>query len=458
MAEAYSAAADDTYALYYNPAGVVELAQPEIGTFYSQLYPGLSDDSRISRTFIGAASPVGERGALGLSYLSLQLNGLYKEEAAGVTGAMRLGPTLNAGLTAKMLRKKFGGDAYTGNAVNPLTGATIGSADPLLAASNEKSGLGLDAGIQWKPSPYYALGLAARNVNRPDLALGGGEDKAPAVFALALARRSRMNTLGMEATTWSSDERHSRLSIGGEHWFGSGFGLRLGGAVGSNNRADVSIGAAYRMDFLQFDYATIYPLQSVDSTLGMQQVSLTVRFGRREVDPIENELAREREQRLKAEADARAARTERDRLREELYLMTAKNPGDGRNFAREMAAAAKTDDPDSARYKAALGSYAIKVDRGMSLKDRRRAMEWLIEEFAPRKVDVSFARQELRRVRDDEGRIQNDFKMSMSFYKRIVQQGASRPERIGMLERIIQKYRSSGVDVSEAENELKKLP
>src|SRR4051812_41643083 len=86
MAEAYSAIVDDVFSLYYNPAGVMQIDRPEIGTYYSNLYMGLTDNSRISRTFVGYAQPIGKygnKGGLGASYLSLELPGLYKEESFG---------------------------------------------------------------------------------------------------------------------------------------------------------------------------------------------------------------------------------------------------------------------------------------------------------------------------------------------------------------------------------------
>jgi hypothetical protein len=39
----------------------------------------------------------------------------------------------------------------------------------------------------------------------------------------------------------------------------------------------------------------------------------------------------------------------------------------------------------------------------------------------------------------------------------LVQQGASVDDRRGMLNRIIQKYKGTGVDISQAENEMKAL-
>src|SRR5262245_718594 len=78
MGEAYSAIVDDVFSLYYNPAGILQMNRPEIGTYYSQLYPGLSDNSQISRMFFAYGQPLGKEGrngGIGASYLSLELPG-----------------------------------------------------------------------------------------------------------------------------------------------------------------------------------------------------------------------------------------------------------------------------------------------------------------------------------------------------------------------------------------------
>src|SRR6185295_8223023 len=87
MGEAYSAVVDDVFSMYYNPAGVMQLDRPEIGTYYSQLFSGLTDNSQISRTFVGYAQPLGKmgrKGGIGVNYISLELPGLYKEESMGI--------------------------------------------------------------------------------------------------------------------------------------------------------------------------------------------------------------------------------------------------------------------------------------------------------------------------------------------------------------------------------------
>ncbi|MBV9080683.1 MAG: hypothetical protein JO102_06150, partial [Elusimicrobia bacterium] len=78
-------------------------------------------------------------------------------------------------------------------------------------------------------------------------------------------------------------------------------------------------------------------------------------------------------------------------------------------------------------------------------------------DFAGKGVDLGTVDRELRSVRDEETKAKKDFALSMNFYGRLVKQGASTDDRRGMLERIIQKYKDSGVDVSAAEQEMGQL-
>lgn len=466
MGEAYSAIADDVYSLYYNPAGSLQISRPEIGTYYSQLYPGLTDSSQISRMFLGYAQPLGKTGryAAGVSYSALELSGLYKEESIGLTYGRENNRLWNYGMTVKLLKKSFGTDQYSHNAIDPVTGHSTGLPDPLLARGTSKSAIGLDLGAQYRLSQAYAIGLVARNINSPDLGISG-TDKVPSVLSASIARRLRTGSINFEATDWTSAGSNLRFALGGEKWFHNGFGLRAGGASASRGYQTVSLGASYKLESLQIDYALIFPLSGIQGTLGIQQVSLSARFGKAPTDPIEQQLVREKEQRVKAEAEARNATAERDRLKKDLMALTADKgrPAEPVKAVQTETQAAGARTERGARrsltisYTAALADYNAKASQGATLPDKRRELEKIQAEYAGKGIDTSALTRELRGLKDEEVKAKKDFDLSMSFYARLAQQGASSEERRSMLERIVQKYRDAGVDVRSAEDELKKL-
>ncbi len=482
MGEAYSAIVDDVYSLHYNPAGILQINRPEIGTYYSQLYPGLTDHSQISRMFLGYGQPFGKNGRLGgigASYLSMELPGLYKEESMGVSYGRDFRHKWNFGGSLKMLKKSIGSDEYTANAINPVTGGATGTADPLLANGRSASAVALDLGFQYRLTQAYAIGFVGRNINNPDLGLGGGKDSAPAVYSGSIARRWRSGSLDIEATQWSAATNNLRISLGGERWFKNGFGLRAGGSAGSNNYTTVSFGASYKMDAIQIDYATILPLQGISGTLGIQQVSLTIRLGKPPVDPIEKQLIKEKEDRVRAETEARYAKAEADRLKKQLMALTeaksqAEQEAERRSAeltlreaqaqeakaAKERATAQKANSQTRTvfnSYTQALTEYNSKVTMGASVEEKRQLLEKIVADFSGKGVDLTTVMRELRSLKGDENKAKKDFDLSMNFYRRLVQQGASVDERRGMLERIIQKYKGTGIDVSSATDEIKLL-
>lgn len=479
MGEAYSAIVDDVFSVYYNPAGILQLTRPEIGTYYSQMYPGLTDNSRISRSFFAYGQPFGKEGrngAIGVSYLSLDLPGLYGEKSMGVTYGREFHHRWNIGGSIKMLKKEIGSDDYSTNAINPVTGSSTGSADPVLAKGKDATAFGIDLGTQFRLTQNYAVGIAGRNLNSPDVGIGGGKDSAPAILSASIARRWRSGSLDVEATQWKGAEQQFRLSMGGEHWLKSGFGLRAGGSFG--NSTSISAGASYKMPSIQFDYAFIMPLQGVEGTLGIQQVSLTIRLGKAPVDPVEQQLIKEREERIRAESEARYAKAERDRLKKQLYALTEEKTQVEQQAERESSQRAleeakaqevrsqaeKANREKAAQtksvftsYTSALADYNAKVSQGMGMAEKKRILEKILNEFNNKGVDLSTVNRELKSLKDDELKAKKDFDLSMSFYRRLVQQGASIEERRGMLERIIQKYKGTGIETGPAQDEMKTL-
>ena len=481
MGEAYTAIVDDVFSLYYNPAGVLQLDRPEIGTYYSNMYLGLTDNSRISRTFVGYAQPLGKmgkKGGMGGSYLSLDLPGLYKEQSIGFTYGREFDHRYNVGIGLKYLTKQIGSDEFTSNAIDPFTGDSKGIPDPVLAGVKSKSAFGLDLGLQYRLSKSYALGFAARNINSPDVSLSGGSDKAPAITTLAIARKMRAGSLDIEAINWKGAENNMRFAMGGEHWFKNGFALRAGGGFGSRSYSSISFGASYKMESIQLDYATVLPLQGIQTTLGSQQISLTIRLGKPPVDPMEAQLIKEKEERVRAETEARNAMAERDRLKKQLLSLTEAKSKAQQNreeeaarqaleeakaqvLRREKEASAPQNRPDTTsanEYTNALSDYNDKVRKGITLEEKEQILSKLMTRFGRSNIDLSTIKREMKSLEVEKIRARKDFDLSLNFYQRLVQQGANTEERRGMLQRIIQKYKGSGVDVKSAEDEMRLLP
>ncbi|HOW28910.1 MAG TPA: type IX secretion system membrane protein PorP/SprF, partial [Elusimicrobiota bacterium] len=502
MADAYTVVSDDALSLYYNPAGLVHVKRPELSAFYSQIFMGLDDKSSINRQFLGYAHPLQNNlGTVGVGYVNLGLSGgLYSEDTFSVSYARELGSRWNVGGSAKMLKKSFGSDLYTENAINPETGFAKGGRDPLFDKGTSKSALAIDLGTQFRLTKHYGVGLALRNINSPNMAIGDDEDKAPAVYALGLARWTRVSSLSIDVSECKfMDGYDFRLALSGERWFRSGLGVRAGLATGSREYRTLAVGGSYRMDGFQFDYALNYPLQGIEKTAGTHMVSITFRFGKPALDPIEEQLKIEREARLRAEAELA-------RLRQQLMQMTTVEPSkpadtgmvdtaaqealrqadeelrrlkeqEAQVMAMPMpeapvAAVAPVATPAKpavvqptvpakpkvtpellAQYSDALKFYSQQVKEGADVSERIATLKRTLQKFEG-KLDVSVTRSELKKLESQSSAGNAEFEIAANYYKKIVQQGISQEERIILLERIIKKYKPLGTDVSGFEKEL----
>ncbi len=284
MANAFSALADDVYAAYYNPAGLVQIKRSEFTAYYSRLYAGLSDGSNIARSYVAYAHPLRKYGTVGMSFLNLDLSGLYSETTIALHYAQAIKEKWNLGGSLKFLRKSFGSDTYTQSAINADTGATLGAPDPLFAKNGtSKTGMAIDVGAQYRLSKIYGLGFSILNINSPNMALDSSDsDKVPSSYKAGIARRTKTSSVDVDVTRTQFTSDDYRLNMGAERWLGGGIGIRGGIGFGSRSYQVTAMGFSYRWDNAEFDYGLIYPLTGIQGTFGTHQLTVTFRFGRRD--------------------------------------------------------------------------------------------------------------------------------------------------------------------------------
>jgi len=482
MAEAYTTIADDALSLYYNPAGMLHVRRPELSTYYSRLFIGLEDNSTISRSFMGYVHPLKEKwggGSMGVSYINLALSSLYKEEAYGLSYARSITRRLNAGVTLKGLKKTIGSDRYTENAIDD-TGFALGAPDPLFNNGRSKTVFSGDLGVQYRLTAHYAMGFALKNINSPNIALGDDADNVSKIYSMGLARRTRDTSFALDITRWTFTENDIRVNFGGEHWFGNGLAIRGGLASGSRDYRNITLGGSYKLDGIQFDYAVNYPLEGVEKTAGTHQVSITFRFGKPAPDSLEIALQRERGARLRAEAEMhnlkqkilelmtkpgpkadikpvkKAARKAAKEYRERRRIPRVPAPPKDR-VSTPVKASAGPDPKLLKAYSDSLEYYTNRAKSGASVEERVRILERIIEKYEGKGIDISAVKAELKKAKGQQSGVVKDYKLSLSYYKKLASYGTSPEERKILLERIIKKYKDTGVDISEAERELDML-
>ena len=277
MGGAFVARADDTSAGLWNPAGLAQLKQSEIVANYSTLYTGLYEYN-LSLTYLGYTLPVHWSGALGLNFIRLQ-SPLYSETTVLFSYSQRL-RNLYLGANVKGLFANFSENEYT-------------QIDPLFQRYGRLTkGVSFDLGVLLKISDAFSVGLAAQNLNQPNLALEeGAESILPREIKTGISFRFGQVYPSLDFTwrdTTIRDKQDINIHFGVETLLPRDVSLRTG-----INLYELTAGASYRVQSasgeFQIDYAFNHPMpfefdvfdraqEPLTGTSGSHQFSISVRF------------------------------------------------------------------------------------------------------------------------------------------------------------------------------------
>jgi len=252
VAEAYTAAADDVYSGYYNPAGLTRMASPEFAAQHVNYFQDINYE------FLAFAFPFDKKDgmtkqALALSIYNLSVNDLEtrtedtllasgvfdaSESAYALSYAYRLKKNFGVGATLKYIREKIDTES---------AGAVAG-----------------DAGLYFKPMEDKPLdiGFAVRNFGSK-LDFGSGRDPLPLGGALGFAYTFMP---GLKADIDFVQYRDTSLILAGGAEYSRDFkhdmsgALRLGYTT-HNKDVDglkgIAAGAGLRYARLIFDFAWV---------------------------------------------------------------------------------------------------------------------------------------------------------------------------------------------------------
>lgn len=344
LGDAFTALADDAYAIHYNPAGLAQLERPQFAAAYSKLYAGLSDGSEIGASQLAYAHPLsrGRNGALGVSWERFSLSGLYSEQSLSAAYARQAldgprGGKLFLGASAKYLMRSFTRNAEAANACSGLN-CTLG-ADPVLSGSTSKSAPDLDLGLVYRFPRRLQAGLVLQHALTPNVAFAG-TDKLDRALNGGLAYKSLWMSLVGELKLHRAAEGSLAKDVifAAERYFPTleygQFGLRGSLGFGTGDWRQFTLGASYRINKIQVDYAYLLPVAGVQGQSGSHRVGLTFHFG---APSVEEELAQDILEKSK-------------RFKEGLPLISTGAPGFGYEYA-EQARPQDLSDPrlDSVR-------------------------------------------------------------------------------------------------------------
>lgn len=276
MGEAFVSISDDTNAMLFNPAGLVQIDQLELQGMFSELYAGLDDriynqkKDRIGYSLAALAVPdEALAGVVGLAWNQFY-SLLYHENVFYLSYARSLWPQygLSAGLTMKVLHWQVA----LNETVDPVVWAPY--------TDLSKIGVTADLGILALPWPGWRFGFAVDNVIPVDMGLTT-EATVPQVYRLGTTYTIPWHPEPLDSII-SIVEVNARkglynAKVGLESWWYQGtFALRLGANI---DQFTTGFGFRYAVPNsplgVQLDYAFSYPFQIMDS-FGSHRGGLTL--------------------------------------------------------------------------------------------------------------------------------------------------------------------------------------
>jgi long-subunit fatty acid transport protein len=269
VAEAYTAAADDVYSAYYNPAGLTRMSASEFAAQHVSYFQDMSYE------FLAFAVPFDKKGgfsrqAFGLSIYNLSAGDLETRTedtllAAGVFDASESAYALSY---AYRLKKNFGLGASVKYIREKIDTESAGA-------------VALDAGAHYRPLENAPLdiGFTVRNLGSK-LDFGGGKDPLPLGAALGFAYSFlpglkadldlvQYRDTGLIVAAGAEYSREMKYDMTGALRFGyTTHNKDVGGLKG------IAAGAGLRYSRLSFDFAWV-PFGDLGNTF---RYTLSARF------------------------------------------------------------------------------------------------------------------------------------------------------------------------------------
>ena len=290
LANAFTAVADDVYAIYYNPAGLAALDRPELAASYARLLAGLSDNSEVQNSFVGYAHPLagGRQGALGLGLNYFSLTGLYQETSLFGSYSRALFPDylsdkLYAGVSAKFLYRALTPGLAASQPISDTGYVMDGMLDSVLAHAS-KSAFDADFGLLYRVESRWNLGFVMQHAFEPNIAFST-TDRLGRTLKFGGSYRTPFSLVSLDVDLPKAPDGSldKIAALAAEKWlptllYGT-VGLRAGLSVGTRDHRELGVGLSYRIFRMQFDYGFDIPLGGL-STSGSHRLGLTYRFGR----------------------------------------------------------------------------------------------------------------------------------------------------------------------------------
>ncbi len=412
MGGAFCAVTDDPGVVAYNPASLGQASAIETSASYLRQFHIPSGESDRDSTRAAVVVPLRQEllnGALGFDARYDRRTNVGGDRAIGVMYGTR------------GLKETERGGVDVGAGVKLLTTSFD-------AGGKAGSHLALDLGALYRFSDRYAFGASLLNFGSPKFK----GDRAPLTLKLGAAEQIRGVIFAADFTKRESSQSGNgehTLALGFERWWATAragqFALRSGLSLGEGTRT-WNWGLGWRAQGARLDYSMTVPMTGT-ARFG-HGLSLSVRFGR--ADPegeYEKLLSQELRYRRQLSEALEASSVKQWKLAEELNRLRAEmtalrnevelkraSEGDAKRRLREL---------EARQQKAAETFEKLKAER----------------EGASRQVRLSLFQEDWRS------------------YQKAKLAGAADSVLLDNVERILREYRDGVADLSEANQELRRL-
>jgi hypothetical protein len=313
LGDTYASLGDDLLSLAYNPASLARVEQKQITTELARLYTGLSDGSNLSQYFFAYGQRVSWGGTMAFGWKQFGVDDLYKERTLSLGYGEWVTDRVAAGITLKQLYHSFG---VPNMIVDDAGNVQTGKPSFFTENGNSNTAYAADLGMLYRWTDRKTIGVSIFDVNEPNVALSSRDHEiVPRTLRASLAYQvsSKLSLAGAVSSRETlSNQRDTIWTGSAERWWKvddiGDLALRGSMAVGSREYRQLALGAGYRFDSLQLDYAFVFNFAGVviGDTSGTHRFSLTYRFG-----PVQPKLPRKsKAKQCRCEPEVEGAATE----------------------------------------------------------------------------------------------------------------------------------------------------
>ena len=246
LGESYTAAADDTSAIYWNTAGLSEVRSARVDFMQLNWLAGIS-----AKTIFGAY-PLSEKDTLGAYIMMMDTPQDLETRYAGsdIPAYDQAYADQNNKFKSAMSVLNLGYSRILSRKLSAGLGLKVINED---LAGDQANGLALDAGMIYKDLlPSLKLGVSVQNIGLKTLR---AEEELPMTVAAGAAYTLQLfkNDLNLLADVKVPNDNDPRLGVGAEYWLGN----IIAGRVGYNTFSKMSLGLGLSLMGLVADYAYV---------------------------------------------------------------------------------------------------------------------------------------------------------------------------------------------------------